>query len=241
MADQNTVPNKTRPEIEGISEKIKASKLSLKDFVVPFSVFLILILLLVFLFVPMIKTALSYREEYKQVKEKQERLEELEEELRAIDGTTLQEDLVSSKQVIPQSLRVSSFMFYIDNLAKEKNLYAQSLSAGDSQRSAVNKEEDGGEARTYYGVSSPLSYEGTLEDILSFLDSLYEASPYVISAEGVSLRSSSEDTWRVTLRVTGYYVSEITVAEDPFSSFQSYTDYQDIVEIFREKAAQLQL
>jgi hypothetical protein len=238
MEDKNTGKSKTKKEIESISDRIKESKFKVKDALVPLSVGLILILLGIFVFVPMVRTAISFRGEYKEVKEREEELQKLEEELSAIDEEIFQVDLINAKEVIPQSLRVSAFMFYIESLANEKNLYSKSLSAGDTQVSVIKREEDEKERRIYYGVSSPLSYEGSLDDVLSFLDNLYTASPYVISAQNVSLKQTGE-RWRVTLNVTGYYVPETTLEIDPYTSFESYTKYQDIVDIFTEKANQL--
>lgn len=238
MEDKNTGKSKTKKEIESISDRIKESKFKVKDALVPLSVGLILILLGIFVFVPMVRTAISFRGEYKEVKEREEELQKLEEELSAIDEEIFQIDLINAKEVIPQSLRVSAFMFYIESLANEKNLYSKSLSAGDTQVSVIKREEDEKERRIYYGVSSPLSYEGSLDDVLSFLDNLYTASPYVISAQNVSLKQTGE-RWRVTLNVTGYYVPESTLKIDPYTSFESYTKYQDIVDIFTEKSDQL--
>jgi hypothetical protein len=238
MEDKNTGKSKTKKEIESISDRIKESKFKVKDALVPLSVGLILILLGIFVFVPMVRTAISFRGEYKEVKEREEELQKLEEELSAIDEEIFQVDLINAKEVIPQSLRVSAFMFYIESLANEKNLYSKSLSAGDTQVSVIKREEDEKERRIYYGVSSPLSYEGSLDDVLSFLDNLYTASPYVISAQNVSLKQTGE-RWRVTLNVTGYYVPETTLEIDPYTSFESYTKYQDIVDIFTEKSDQL--
>jgi len=186
----------------------------------------------------MVKKATSFRKEYRETKEKEEKLQELEKELGSIDEATSQVDLINSKEVVPQSLRVSSFMVYIENLAAEKELFSKSLSAGDTQISVVKRDEDSKERRIYYGVSSPLTYEGTLDNILSFLDNLYEASPYVIAAQNASLSQRGE-SWRLTLNVTGYYVPEVTLEIDPYTSFESYTKYQDIIDIFEEKSEQL--
>lgn len=239
MELKDTTKSKTKKGIEAISDRIKASQFKIKDALVPLSVGLILILLGVFVFVPMVRTAISFRGEYREIKEREEELKKLESELSAIDEETLQEDLINSKEVIPQSLRVSVFMFYIDSLASEKNLSSKSLSAGDTKISVIKREDDEKERRTYYAVSSPLSYEGSLEDVLSFLDNLYAASPYVISAQNVSLKQAGQK-WRVTLNVTGYYVPESTLEIDLYTSFESYTRYQDIMDIFTEKSKQLE-
>lgn len=241
MADTpNIKPSKTKREIEGLSEKIKDTRLTIKDLIVPISVFLILILLIIFIFIPMVKEAISFRGEYKSTVERREELEKVEEKLRGIDEATLQTDLINAKKVIPQTLRVASFMSYIDNLAREKQLSSDSLTAGDSQTSVIRKNEgEEGERRVYFGVSSPLSYQGELSNILTFLDTLYEASPYVVSVSGVELRKGAGDKWVVELDVMGYYVPESTMETNMYKNFESYLEYQDIVDIFSQKAAQL--
>lgn len=238
---KDTKPSKTKREIEGLSEKIKDTRLTIKDLVIPLSVLLILILLVIFLFIPMVKAAISFRGEYDAAKERIEELEEVEKTLQEIDEATLQTDLINAKVVIPQTLRVASFMSYIDDLAREKQLSSNSLTAGDSQTSIVRKsqgEED--EKRVYFGVSSPLNYQGELSNVLTFLDNLYEASPYVISISGVELKSGGGDTWTVNLNVMGYYVPESTMETNIYKNFESYLKYQDVVDAFAQKAAQLQ-
>ncbi len=227
---------KNRKEIEAISEKIKASKLNPRDIIVPLSVSVILIMLGIFVFVPMVKSALSFRAEYKDIREKEKTLESLEKELKKIDEGTFQVDLINSKEVIPKTLQVSSFMYYIDTLANEKRLVSKSISAGDIQVSMSNKSDD--KKSSYLGVSGPLSYTGSLSKILEFLDTLYSASPYIISADNVSLKKSG-DEWRVTLNVTGYYVPDEVKVVDPYATFVLYTKHQGVIDIFAKKAEKL--
>lgn len=241
MADTQSIkPSETKREIEGLSEEIKDTRLTIKDLLVPLSVLLILVLLLIFVFIPMVKAAISFRGEYKSTVERLEELEKVEEKLRQIDETTLQADLINAKLVIPQTLRVASFMSYIDNLARELNLSSASLTAGDSQTSVIRKsEQEEGERRVYFGVSSPLNYEGELSNVLTFLDNLYDASPYVISISGVELKRGGGDKWSVDLNVMGYYVPESTMETNIYKDFESYLEYQDVVEAFSQKASQL--
>ena len=231
--------NKTRKELDVISEKVKASRLQIKDLLVPISVAIILIILGIFVFVPMIKSAINFRIEYKEIKDKEEKLESLEKELRKIDEGIFQVDLINAKQVIPRTLRVSSFMYYIDTLANEKNLVSKSLTAGDTQITVTDNENNKKEKKSYLGVNGPLSYNGTLNNILDFLDTLYSASPYIISAENISLKKSSSDEWKVTLSVTGYYVPENSDKVDLYDTFVMYTQNQDVVDIFATKAEKL--
>ena len=240
MAVEDTKKTKTSREIESISERIKASQFNIKDAIIPLSVGVILILLGFFLFVPMVQTALSQREEYQEVRDKEEKLQELENKLKAMDEGTLQVDLINSKKVIPQNLTVASFISYIDTLAREKELQSKSLSAADTQSSTTRVDQGDSEdsRRIYYGVRSQLAYEGSLENVSEFLEDLHLASPYIISARGVLLKGSPTG-WTVQVGVIGYYVPESTLKMDLYSPFESYTEYQDIIDIFTEKAEEL--
>lgn len=236
--NKDTTQSRTKKEIEAISEKIKASKININDIMVPLSVGIILLMLGAFVFIPMIKTAADFRTEYKEVKEKEEKLEELEKKLKTLDEGIFQTDLLNAKEIIPRTLRVSSFMYYIDTLANEKRLSSKSLSAGDIQVSVSKRDQDEKDEKSYLGVSGPLSYTGNLDNILDFLDSLYSASPYIVSADNVSLKRTGEE-WKVTLNVTGYYVPESTIKMDLYLPFVSYTQYQDVIDIFTQKAEKL--
>lgn len=231
-------PKKTERQLEEISQKVKASKLNMQDIIIPISVALILVMLTFFVFIPRITNAIDNRAEIAEIRGKREQLRALEEEIKTIDQDLLQQDLSNAREVIPRDLRVSAFVYYIDVLAAEKNLTSRSLSAADTQvtiRQAGERREDG---RTYLGVSSPLTYSGSLDNILSFLDTLYSASPYIISIHNVSLRVSDQDS-RVTLTVRGYYVSDSEIVVDLYTPFERYTKNENILEIFRQKREQL--
>jgi hypothetical protein len=235
---EESKPKKTERELEAISDKVKASKLKIQDIIIPLSVGLILVLLALFVFIPMVRSAMEFRSEYAEIKEREDQLKVLEDTLKKIDEETLQVDLSNAKEIIPRNLRVSTFVYYIDVLAAEKSLTSRSLSAADTQvtvRQAGQKREDG---RTYLGVSSPLTYSGSLDDILSFLDTLYSASPYIISIHNVSLRGTEQD-WRVTMSVRGYYVPESEFKVDIYAPFELYTKHESILEVFRQKREQL--
>ena len=229
---------KTERDLDTISEKIKASKLKVQDIFVPLSVALILVLLTFFVFIPMITSTMKIREQHIEVKAKQEQLKNLEENLNRIDEESLLSDLSDSKEVIPRNLRVSAFIYYIDVLANQKNLVSRSISAADTQitiRETGDRKEDG---RIYLGVSSPLTYVGSLDNILNFLDTLYSASPYIISIHNVALRGSEED-WRVTMSVRGYYIPDTDIKVDLYAPFEEYIKHESVLEIFRQKREQL--
>jgi len=234
LIEKNVKEEKIKKEIEAVSEKIQKTKLKFTDVLIPILVAIVLIMLAIFVFIPMIKGALAVKVEYKDIKDKERQLEQLEITLNNLDEATLQTDLVNAKDVIPKTLKVSSFIFYIDNLAFEKNLSSEKISAGDIKIGGSNTKE----SKYILGVSGPLAYSGKLENILSFLESLYSASPYIISVENISLMESNK-VWKVELNVTGYYVPENIEDFNLYSKFVPYTADSDIVKIFESKAAKL--
>jgi len=234
LIKKNVKEEKIKKEIEAVNEKIQKTKLKFTDVLIPVLVVVILIMLGIFVFIPMIKGALAVKAEYKDIKNKEKQLEQLEIALNNLDETALQTDLVNAKDVIPKTLKVSSFIFYIDNLAFEKNLSSEKISAGDIKIGGSNTKE----SKHILGVSGPLAYSGKLENILSFLESLYSASPYIISVENISLMESNK-VWKVELNVTGYYVPENIEDYNLYSKFTPYTSNSDIVKIFESKAAKL--
>lgn len=227
--------NKTRKEIDAISDKIKKSRLKISDIIIPILVVVILVILGAFVFVPMIKAAISSQNEYSTILSKEKQLKALETSLNKMDEATLQVDLINAKKVIPNTLKVSSFVYYIDTLASSKSLSSKQISAGDIKISAEGETNKG---KYILGVSGPLEYTGSFDNVLSFLNSLYAASPYIISIENIDLESSG-GLWKVNLNVTGYYVPESTTNANLYSTFTPYTQYADIVKIFETKASQL--
>lgn len=228
--------NRTKKEIEAVSEKMKKTRLSISDVVIPIAVAMVLILLGIFVFVPMIKAAIDFRSEYSEVLSKEKQLTDLERTLNAMDEGILQSDLVNARKVIPNTLKVSSFMYYIDNLATQKGLTSSEISVGDIKISTEGETSDGS---YILGVSGPMAYEGTLSNLLSFLDSLYSTSPYILTIKNLDLEKSSNDKWKISMSVTGYYVPETSVKVNIYSVFKPYTSYPEVVSIFETKSNQL--
>ncbi|HOV30055.1 MAG TPA: hypothetical protein PLD77_03235 [Candidatus Dojkabacteria bacterium] len=228
---------KSNEELKEASEIKVKPKLNINDLVIPIILGIIFVVITIVVFVPMIESTIKNRADLKNVKEKQEQLIKLKEAVNSIDDGIMQVDLLNAKKVIPKSLTVSNFIYYIDELAKELDLTSKTLSAGDIHITAGGSEN---EKQIYSGVSGPLAYSGLRENVLNFLDSLYSASPYIISADDISLEQSSvSDEWRVTLNITGYYVPERSYRVDLYLPFSPYTNKADIVEIFRQKAEKL--
>lgn len=226
---------KTKKEVDAISDRVKKTKLKITDIIIPILVVVILLILGVFVFVPMIQKAISFQSEHTAVVEKEKQLTELEKTLNSMDEGILQSDLINAQKVIPNTLKVSSFMYYIDNLATEKGLTSSEISAGDIK---INAKGETSEGNYILGVSGPLAYEGSLNNALDFLNSLYSVSPYIITIENLDLEAFNS-VWKISLSVTGYYVPVSASSADIYSTFTPYSKYSDVVNIFETKASQL--
>ena len=234
------LPNmqKTVRKQEGISEKIKNTRLKIKDLIIPIIVSMILLFISIFVFIPMLKDAFNYRTELKEIKSKQEQLIKLKQSIENLSEDQLNDDLIEVKSVIPRTLKVASFLYYIDELARLKNLTSDKISASDVNIGIVdkNKQQD---SNQYKGVNGPLAYKGSLENILNFLDNFYYSSPYIVSPQNISLTKSAE-LWEVELSLTGYYVSEEeNLVVNIYKPFKPYTDFADVMEILKEKSKKL--
>ena len=215
-----------------INQRLKKATLKIGDIIIPALVLVVLVILSVFIFIPMIESTMEFRSQSKDINDKMDTLQNVEQSLNTIDDTSLQADLIVAKKVIPETLKVSDFVYYINSAASQNSLTADSLTAGDVKIIS-------GENEYTYGVNGPLSYTGTFENILSFLDELQTASPYIISVEGISLREASDGGWTLSITVTGYYIPASTQALNLYEPFILYTKYEDIVSALRDKASKL--
>jgi len=184
----------------------------------------ILFIILAFaVFIPMVTSAFEYLDEIKETNEKIDQLEKLNKQIDSLDDNQLNEDVLTARQVIPKILLVSNFVYYLDELAKEKGLKISELSSADS----IN------------GVSGPLGYTGEYLNVIAFLEDVQSVSPYMIRLENVEVSAKKDEQWGISLMVSGYYLYEDGEEPSIYAEFQPYTEYEDIVEIFKRKAESL--
>ncbi|KKP65560.1 MAG: hypothetical protein UR61_C0018G0010 [candidate division WS6 bacterium GW2011_GWE1_34_7] len=211
---------KREQEMAAVSQKVKKTKLSFSDLVIPIASGILFIILAFAVFIPMVTSAFEYLDEIKETNEKIDQLEKLNKQIDSLDDNQLNDDVLTSRQVIPRILLVSNFVFYLDELAKEKSLEISELSSADS----IN------------GVSGPIGYTGDYLNVIAFLEDVQSVSPYMIRLENVEVSAKEEGDWSISLQVSGYYILEADKDPDIYAPFQPYTEYEDVVEIFKRKA-----
>ncbi len=213
-----------REEFDVITRKKNVTRLTISDLIIPIASAIVFVILSFAVFVPMVQSAIQYLGEIKEVGSKIEKLDKVDKQLLKLDEIQITEDVVTSREVVPKILLVSDLVYYLDNLATSLSLEISELSSSDSLDS----------------VSGPLGYKGSYENVLSFLDQAQNVSPYMLRLENIEVsRSENEqdgEVWDISLNVSGYFIAEDNKEPDIYANFQPYTEYNDIVEIFRIKA-----
>ena len=197
------------------------------SYILPVSIIALVVLIAVLVFVPMIKSAISYNDEYKTVHAKVENMEKLSSQLRALDSTVVQTDLNNARTVIPQVLNTTRFLTYIIHSRDKYSLSSATVGGNDSSASQG-------------GVCSSISMSGSQGHILEFLDAFYNTSPYILSISGITL-SGDSDNWTVKFNICGYYINnnDLRTDVDLSAPFVNYANYRDVVELFAQKADQI--
>jgi len=215
-------------EIIKSGEKVQ-KKLIFSDFVIPFLAFIIFIVLTIFVYIPMITETVELNDDTKNVISKQEQMKTLQVKIDELDGTQLYEDYQIIDQVIPTRLEVADFVYFVDELAKDKGLKLNEIRASNSD---ITSEDSSLDMST---VSGPLSYEGNYTDFLSFLEDLQKSSPYIVSVNSIDLSNISGKRWSFDITINGYYLSESVSNVDPYKTFVPYTNFNNLVEMLRNR------
>ncbi|MBP6976212.1 hypothetical protein KBB42_01300 [Candidatus Dojkabacteria bacterium] len=217
---------KREEELAQIAEKSKKGKLGFGDLIIPIASGTLFIILSFAVFVPMVKSAFEYLDEIKVTKEKIEQLEKVNKEVAKLDEDQLNEDVVTARKVIPKKLLVSDLVSYLNELATSLELSISELSSGD----ALN------------AVSGPIGYSGAYDNVIKFLDDAQNVSPYMLRLQNVEIsavQTEVGEVWNISLDISGYYIAEEDEEPSIYAPFKSYMEYEDIVQVFKDKAKSL--
>ncbi len=224
-------------------KKKQTTKLTFGDLMIPLVSGLIFILILFFILIPSINNSNDMLLEIEQVQKEQEILKKNLEIAQDLDFATLQTDLSNARKVLPRRLEVAQFAYYIDSLAREKDLHFRELKAGD-----ITIAEEEVSVLDVKGIRVPMEYSGGYNPILDFFNELQLVSPYVISfGHKVELaKRGSEDEnnveWTLEIDVTGYHVEEDQDSDmsiNPLNPIIPYNTNEDLVEEFAERVERL--
>lgn len=218
---------KREEELAQISQKSKKARLSITDLIIPIASGALFIVLSFAVFIPMVKSAFGYLDEIKVTNAKIDQLEKLDKALSKLEEDQVNEDVVTARKVIPKKLLVSDLLSYLNESATALQLTISELSSAD----ALN------------AVSGPVGYSGSYENIIKFLDNAQNVSPYMLRLQNVEISarqdSESGEIWNISLEISGYYMADDQSEPDIYAPFKSYMEFEDVVQVFKDKAKSL--
>lgn len=220
-------------------EKRKGTNFTLSDLVIPVLSVILLIILIIFVYMPMLREAEQIKAETETVTAQIDKLNSNIELIKGINVVEQDEvnDLFST--AIPERLEVAEVAKYVDELAIENNLTLETINASNNREIKEEMETN------VWAINSPLVYKGTFNDILKFLSKIYDSSPYIISNGGFSLKvldGEPQDRfsiWQIEITITGYYMedaSEINTYDFKVDTFEPYGISNENIEILKEKS-----
>jgi hypothetical protein len=203
MPSQNNVVETDKNE-----EDMLAPKLSLSEMIIPITALIMFIILTIFIYIPQVSAAFDYKSKITELKEQKELLNDniAKSEKLNEDSNQVIQNLNIAQLVISEELAVSDFSFDISDLAIEMGLSLQSLSSSDVAYG--NSSELQFATGVVKGITGPMRFEGSFDNIVEFLEHIKLESPYLIDTSETRLRKFAEefDRWTLDLALTGYYM-----------------------------------
>ncbi len=226
-------------EIIKVEEKDIKLTTRLADLIVPFASLGVLVLIIVFVFIPFGTEILETRDQTRALADETRRNEAKAATVRSIDVSALDRTLKSVSQVVKDSMDVSELAIEVETLALDNNLSPRKQSVSDTEDvvSSSSKASNGEWVPSYTSaISGPFSYMGSFDDVTSFLNDLRNNSRTIMSLGAVSLTSRydedlDKEVWNVDLLISGYTaepVQTVSIAE-PISATVDETAVQEIL------------
>jgi len=216
-------------------------KLSFSEMIIPITALIMFIILTVFVYVPQVTAAFEYKAKIKDLKSEESKIKSniaLAAKLNE-DSNKVMQDLNVAQIVVSDQLAVSDFSFEITDLAIEMGLTLQSLSSSDV--AYANTNDLVFTTGIIKGITGPMRYEGSFEDIVEFLEHIKLESPYLIDTSETRLRRFPEEPnrWSLDLALTGYYmVDNENIEVKPLIPIKLYTSLEiELQDLFARSGA----
>jgi hypothetical protein len=203
MASQNNIVQTDQSE-----EALLSPKLSFSEMIIPITALVMFVILTIFIYIPQIRAGFDYKSKIAVLQEQKELLNKniaKAEELNK-DSNLVMQNLNIAELVISEELAVSDFSFDITDLAVDMGLSLQSLNSSDI--AYANSSDLEFATGVIKGITGPMRFEGSFDNIVEFLEHIKLESPYLIDTSETRLRKFTEefDRWTLDLALTGYYM-----------------------------------
>jgi hypothetical protein len=225
-----------------IAEK-KDTKIEFKNFsdaLVPILSAIALILIAIFVFIPMLNHTLLMMEQTKEMEKRYEKLQSVYTGIYSINEEDMNANYVNAITIIPDSMRVSDFAKFVNNLAISDGLSLDQIKAEDSKFNNNTNLSQISKIKGLRSIDAPLAYTGSYNDIVNFLEDLFVKIPYVISPNSVTITLVEPDSniWKVELKIKAFYVEDSNAGTPSlYANFTPYSYYSKVLLEFKDRAA----
>lgn len=213
--------------------------IKIMDLIVPIFALIIFVILTIYVYLPQITDAMKYSEQISTLKQEKRKLDSNLKIVRILeeDQNQLILDNRVAKMVVPAKLAVSDFAFDINRLALDRGLNLQSISSSDIN--AGESDEFMYITGVGKGITGPLKYDGTFEDVVEFLELIKVKSPYLIDSSETKVNRylDIDDRWSLNISITGYYmVDAADVSVNPLGNISLYTTMPELMQEMRDRS-----
>lgn len=171
----------------------------------------VLVLIIVFVFIPFGTGISETREQTKALREQLAVLEAKRDTLEEIDLSDLEDRLVTVSSVVKDDMDVAELAIEVENMAVSHNLdpLTQNMSNQQDLVSQQSEVETGWVPSYAKAISGPFGFSGAFTDVMAFLSELRQESKTIMTLGSLSLsRVQAEgvltDKWNISLVISGY-------------------------------------
>lgn len=203
----------------------KSLSAKIEELIIPAILSIISVVLVVFVLLPDLNDSIT---KYGQLNDTNNTISILQSNqtiLNSMSMDTINSDLSLTAKIIPESLQVSDFAYYVDKTATQKyNLVSKELTASDISVSGTTTSFNEVLSQLA-GVTSPLKYDGKFDDLVNFLDNLQYNTPYLVTTSNAVLKGSGDDQdrWTLEIQLTGFYLPISTATPAVTAPLNLYT------------------
>jgi Tfp pilus assembly protein PilO len=203
---------------EASDRKGPLDDLTISDVLWPLITLSVLVLLLIFVYIPFGLEIPSLAEETAAVEEKVSKRQDKITTLNSINNATLDETHTLLSSALPARFDVSVLASAVTNLATINNLQQNDLTLSDEPAAGFQTIEQEGEIKGLKSLNGVFSFRGELTDVNAFIDAMVTSSR-IISIEEFELKAVpvqnergqyQRDEWNIDLSVKAYSFGDFT-------------------------------
>ncbi len=191
------------------NKKRKISRNLMFDLFVPFVMLFISLLLIFFVYLPIINQVKEYKTEKEEYHKKYVELKAKKTLITEKNPKELSYTLTQLTKMVPDYINIGDLGKFINKIASERGVSVKSLDLLQAQIAVDDKDITALNTKLNVKViRGPFKLTGTKEDILNFLDFLV-TGPYATEFDAVKITTSDNFYWNVSFTAVHYYMPRV--------------------------------